>query len=94
MSDKHNDGGPAFPVPEIDGMHGAYPVREPGMTLRDYFAAQALGGLLVSAEEHFTGNGRSEEAVSDWHRNVEANWAAFSYRMADAMLAARASSKP
>jgi hypothetical protein len=31
-----NDGGQAFPLPEL-GMHGSY-----GMTLRDYFAAKAM----------------------------------------------------
>jgi hypothetical protein len=38
------DGGPAFPVPDSmpgDGVGGA------GMTLRDYFAGQALAGLIM-----------------------------------------------
>lgn len=37
--------GPAFPVPEqqfTGGLDGSY-----GMTLRDYFAAKALQGLIV-----------------------------------------------
>ena len=38
-------GGPAFPVPDIDG--GA--VQE-GMTLRDYFAAKALEGYLIAPD--------------------------------------------
>ena len=36
------DGGPAFPVPDIDGSA----VCE-GMTLRDYFAAKAMQGMLA-----------------------------------------------
>lgn len=36
------DGGPAFPFSTIDGLVIF------GMTLRDYFAAQALQGLLSS----------------------------------------------
>ena len=36
-----NTGGPAFPVPDIDG--GA--VQE-GMTLRDYFAAKSMQAIL------------------------------------------------
>lgn len=38
-----NDGGPAFPVPDgvrLDDLQA-------GMTLRDYFAAQSLTGLLM-----------------------------------------------
>ena len=39
-----NDGGPAFPV-------GSGDMRDPvGMTLRDYFAAKAMQGLIVGVE--------------------------------------------
>lgn len=37
MSTKPKDGGPAFPVADF----------HPGMTLRDYFAAHALIGVLA-----------------------------------------------
>ena len=41
-----NTGGPAFPAGEhfecVDGWH-----TEPGMTLRDYFAAKAMQGMLA-----------------------------------------------
>ena len=43
MSNKHKDGGPAFP-------YGTKNVTErfsEGMSLRDYFAGQALAGLLT-----------------------------------------------
>jgi hypothetical protein len=40
-----NTGGPAFPVPDIDGSK----VCE-GMTIRDYFAAKAMQSIL--AREH------------------------------------------
>lgn len=43
MSNEINDGGPAFPFATIDG-HLCV-----GMTLRDYFAAQALSGMLGGA---------------------------------------------
>lgn len=45
-----NDGGPAFPMPPVgtgdprDGMAGG----SNGMSLRDWFAGQALNGLLAS----------------------------------------------
>jgi hypothetical protein len=41
MSAQQNDGGPAFPVAWHGIPHG-------GMTLRDWFAGQALAGLLTS----------------------------------------------
>ena len=39
-----NDGGAAFPR---EYHYDDFPVSEPGMTLRDYFAAQALTGLIA-----------------------------------------------
>ena len=67
-----NTGGPAFPVPDIDGSA----VCE-GMTLRDYFAAKAMQGLLATdlncAPEYV-------QAIAD-----------SCYVMADAMLKARES---
>lgn len=43
-------GGPAFPFPTCaaDGSCGQY--AHPGMTLRDWFAGQALAGMLASGE--------------------------------------------
>jgi len=47
MSDTINDGGPAFPLPSEPG----FPA-EMGMTLRDWFAGQALAGFLVNFHDH------------------------------------------
>jgi len=64
---------PAFPRPSSQAhQHGMHNPQE-GMTLRDYFAAKALQGLLSN---------RNAEAAID-------EFAAKSYRMADAMLKAR-----
>jgi hypothetical protein len=41
MSDEHNDGGPAFPAMTPGGYC------TPGMSLRDWFAGQALQGLIA-----------------------------------------------
>ena len=42
-----NDGGPAFPVDCFNEETGKYDIRDGGMSLRDYFAAKALVGMLA-----------------------------------------------
>jgi hypothetical protein len=77
MSDKLNGGGPAFPFAEY----------HPGMSLRDWFAGQALNaiiahGELVDEDGNFTAEpGKGFPAIN--------NFAEFAYVAADAMLAAR-----
>ncbi|QDX22156.1 hypothetical protein FP568_13405 [Pandoraea pnomenusa] len=69
-----NNGGPAFPC-EYEGSTRA---DASGMTLRDYFAAKAMEGLLA---RQFTKDEKGRPFV-EWV--VE-----FSFEMADAMLRAR-----
>jgi hypothetical protein len=68
MQEKY-DGGPAFPA-----MHFDLADNEHGMTLRDYFAAKAMQGLIVAYKD--------DHSVSD-----EISKRAYYY--ADAMLEAR-----
>lgn len=76
-----NDGGPAFPTPYLtrDGDHYSTEY-EFGMTLRDYFAAKALTGVIGRSWADDKGNVPG---------NVMELWAAAAYKTADAMLAAR-----
>lgn len=67
------DGGRAFPV-SIPAKGGT--VYAPGMSLRDWFAGQALAGLAASWVTERPGR---------WEKAAEE-----AYGMADAMLAARA----
>lgn len=67
MSDKIETGGTAFPCLDSHGM--GYE----GMTLRDYFAAKAMQGILASP--HYRGSA---------FVNADA-----AYRFADAMMKAR-----
>ena len=71
MEQKIETGGPAFPChPEI------IPHRDhdfAGMTLRDYFAAAALTGIIAKGEDEMYPGFRASEA----------------YALADAMLKAR-----
>ncbi len=68
---KIDDGGHAFPVP--DGC-----MADVGMTLRDYFAAKALQGLLSNPK-------LEKQIIANEQKWVEAS----AYAFADAMLKAR-----
>ena len=54
-----------------------------GMDLRDYFAGQALQGLLTRPVEEFL------DEMPNKYKNIEDYAAYISYRMADAMMKAR-----
>ncbi|KAA1718407.1 hypothetical protein VKY16_14185 [Klebsiella variicola] len=66
---KENNGGPAYPTQGYEGL-----------TLRDYFAGQAMQGWLASYPES------NQYPVATHHENMVAE---LSYLMADAMLKAR-----
>jgi hypothetical protein len=74
MTDKDN-GGPAFP----GGTYPEHPHHPNGMTLRDWFAGQALAGL----EHPRLYVGEEETRLSIRHQ------AQIAYAVADAMLEAR-----
>jgi hypothetical protein len=82
MSDekKIDDGGPAFP--------NAYWNNVYGMSLRDYFAGQALQGMLARMVDVKYAQAIREEATSD-QISVSAALSIMAYAKADAMLAAR-----
>lgn len=91
-----DNGGPAFPhAPEvsivIDGYKRVTPGDEPGMTLRDYFAAKVLPALVNEPQWSETGRPTvlvwSADYVGDYGPE---RYAFAAYKMADAMLAARA----
>jgi hypothetical protein len=69
-----NDGGPAFPLMgESNHPDGGRYLFNQGMTLRDYFAGQALAGLM------------SDQTI----KAMPEDFAESAYLAADAMLAAR-----
>lgn len=71
-----NTGGPAFPV-ETPSVSGNASITYFGMTLRDYFAAKAMGGMCMGAPIP--------------QKNELDLIARRSYEMADAMMRARES---
>jgi len=98
MSEPINDGGPAFPQPNhiVDTDRGREEARgwmqDSGMTLRDWFAGQALNGSLASQNPKsfwaFAGN--PDETNSD---KAKKGIAVLCYEIADAMLKARGGAK-
>ena len=72
LGQEFNYNGPAFPQSNPDVAYSDY--IGGGMTLRDWFAGQALMGLLACGEHN---------------EHTSSVTAAASYQMADAMLAAR-----
>ena len=82
-----NDGGPAFPSsPTIDPNGGIMRPADmgcPGISIRDYFAAKALTGMLAYSHVN--------PSSGNYHENcTPAGVAMDAYALADAMLAERA----
>lgn len=77
MNTPPKDGGPAFPRPAVITPQGVYVSEsEIGMSMRDWFAGQALAGILAS--RHYS---QTQLAVDGIAKTL--------FEMADAMLKAR-----
>lgn len=74
MTDK--TGGSAFPMLGSVAYNSDWSI-DPGMTLRDYFAAKAMQGILVNTERNEFSFGKVDEIASK------------AYELADEMLRAR-----
>lgn len=77
-----NDGGSAFPSPAVTTLHagGGYSTAaHRGLTIRDWFAGQAISGLIGC------------EGLKSEHLALAAG---FAFRLADMMLAERAKNAP
>lgn len=74
-----NDGGPAFPA--LISADPKYTCVAPGMSLRDWFAGQALQGLLAAVK-------RRDATVTE--EEMARIFSEVSYKFAAAMLAERA----
>jgi hypothetical protein len=73
---------PAFPTNQY--ANGINPSGfDTGMTLRDYFAAKAMQGLLTIPAETLS------ESKTDKHEQLDSYVSYLAYTMADAMLKAR-----
>ena len=79
INTRQNDGGAVFPTKGT--FHGA-PYQSDGMSLRDWFAGQALPAIISESMVRLFQQGATSE-------NVATTLADSSYQIADAMLAAR-----
>lgn len=80
MTDTHRDGGPAFPQATAIDPEDGYTLHG-GMSLRDWFAGQALAGALAADPDAPEGTTEQQDADAI---------SAAAYLFADAMLKARA----
>jgi hypothetical protein len=89
MSTEINDGGPAYPWTEFDQAGSLYR-QHPGMHLRDYFAANAMQGMLAVPDDQRYGD-RADKAltIEQWQAWCVTGVVEHAYRVADAMLKAR-----
>jgi len=79
--DRTKDGGQAFPVTDMNGGPASG-----GMSLRDYFAAAAMQGLMGNSGGPWQANPSSG---TGWCNCDADDVASVAYNIADAMLAAR-----
>ena len=106
---KIDDGGAAFPYADGVYANGQKAHGSSGMTLRDYFAAAALQGLLASG--HFTHDGHEYSDSGPWmtchedpyddetgeeiHKGrMRFDFPEAAWKCADRMLAARKEARP
>jgi len=83
MSTEKNDGGPAFPTSGI--VVGQDEILFTGLSMRDWFAGQALTGMLAGEDRELA----SEMALDDGV-DICDMCAEMAYEQADAMMKARA----
>ena len=87
---KENDGGPAFPQ-DLQGRRGDDPDMQ-GMSLRDWFAGQAMPALMTNSNAVFVAAAKSDSPEALRLAKLaysETAIAAGAYALADAMLEAR-----
>lgn len=77
----HDDGGPAHPSPALSYATDERGRQRDGMSMRDFFAGQAIAGLAANPK-----NDEMIRGIAHWP-SMAAQWA---YRVADAVLDERA----
>lgn len=78
-----NDGGPMFPIPDREFANGNWIYGHSGASLRDWFAGQAMVGILANQSLLNYVDGLSPQTPTRFVVSAQA------YGIADAMLKAR-----
>lgn len=89
-------GGPAFPHDNQE-LGDKHRIAQPGMALRDWFAGQALAGLMAQSHAgpkdwQVMGHGWGEDCANSLNKHEKhaaMTLAGFAYALADALLRAR-----
>lgn len=89
---KIKDGGPAFPHPRPDYSQDRRDFG--GMSLRDWFASQALVGICAGLCSDSVSGDPSRAVPIAAHRLAFSDAAKDAYHIADAMIAAREGEQP
>lgn len=84
-----DDGGPAFPRSGYTDLNGNMDHGSWGMSLRDYFAGQALAGVAGYAVFDPQGASSVKAVANETDSSNSATIAEACYQLADAMLEAR-----
>ena len=96
MSATGKAGGPAFPRighNRIPDMQHDYHEAQEGMSLRDYFAGQALAGIMAQPDTRFfSGISTDKAGLLAWRQEIFKSDAECAFVVADAMIAARETS--
>jgi hypothetical protein len=85
---KTDDGGPAFPNVAV-GAAGTVMEGDPGMSLRDHFAAMAMQGLIAAGARQDYAALAEASGSENLSHDIDACLAFNAYRIAEAMITRR-----
>lgn len=85
-----HDGGPAFPMfADGNAVTNERSYFDQGMSLRDWFAGQVMGGLSAQDDDRVFHAETEKVSLEEWREKIINEEATHAYRVADAMLKAR-----
>ena len=87
-----DNGGPAFPVPSVCNANGDVQYGTDGMSLRQWYAGQALNGILSQSPAGLFSHANAWKAAIDVEKQTNVDWtrgvALLCLQFADALIEA------